>query len=330
MGNTLGPGLSVLLAAMASGACAPGGSSATDRPRTPTAPVAAAPATQDGPAPRGDDARWAAPGDQWLAVEGVRLRVRDEGPRAAAPLVLLHGFTFSLESWDAWAVDLARDHRVVRYDLAGHGLSAADPQARYGTMDRVRRLRALLDRLGIARATLAGNSFGALVAWNFAALYPERVDRLILVDSAAYSINGVTERPVPVPPAMRAYLLAPTPPAVAASAALVFAHPERLPPARLERMRAMIARPGNGPALLAHLEQFTLPEPTARLARVRAPTLILWGRQDRVVPVDHADRIAAAMPRARRIVYEDVGHAPQEETPARSLADVRAFLAERR
>jgi len=268
----------------------------------------------------------AASPDLMVEVDGARLRVRIEGPQKAPPIILIHGFTFSLETWDGWAKDLARDHRVIRYDLSGHGLSDPDPSARYGTLDRVRQLKALMDRLGVARATLAGNSFGGLVAWNFAALYPDRVDRLILIDSAAYSINGVTEKPVPVPPAMRAYLTAPTPQGVAYSAAQIYVHPERLPPARLELMQAMIARPGNGPALIAHLEQFTLPEPDSQLARIKAPTLVLWGRGDKVVPVDHADRLVAAIPDARRIIYEDVGHAPQEEASAQSLADVRAFL----
>lgn len=270
----------------------------------------------------------AAASDRMMTVDGTRIRVRIEGPEKAPPIILIHGFTFSLESWDGWAADLARDHRVIRYDLSGHGLSDPDPHQHYGTQARVRQLGALMDALGIRRATLAGNSFGGLVAWNFAAHHPDRVDRLILVDSAAYSINGVTEKPVPVPPAMRAYLTNPTPPGVAASAGLIFAHPERLTPARLEQMRAMIAR--NGPALIAHLEQFTLPEPTRLLGQIKVPTLILWGSADKVVPVDHADRLAAAIPGARRIIYEDVGHAPQEEATARSLADVRAFLNNKR
>lgn len=263
--------------------------------------------------------------DRMVQLDGLRLRVRIEGPADAPPVILIHGFTFSLESWNAWAADLSRDHRVIRYDLAGHGLSDADPRQGYGTRDRVERLRSLMDALGIERATLAGNSFGGLIAWNFAALHPDRVEKLILVDSAAYSINGVTEQPVPVPPVMRAHLLAPTPAGVATSAALVFAHPELLTPNRLTQMREAIAR--NGPELVAHLERFTLPEPTALLGQIRAPTLILWGSADRIIPVDHAARLAAAVPGARFIIYEDVGHAPQEEAPDRTIADVRSFLS---
>lgn len=263
--------------------------------------------------------------DRMVQLDGLRLRVRIEGPADAPPVILIHGFTFSLESWDAWAADLSRDHRVIRYDLAGHGLSDADPRQGYGTRERVERLRELMDALGIERATLAGNSFGGLIAWNFAALHPDRVDKLILVDSAAYSINGVTEQPVPVPPAMRAHLLAPTPAGVAASAALIFAHPDQLTPERLAQMRETIAR--NGPELVAHLERFTLPEPTPTLGRIKAPTLILWGSADRIIPVDHAARLAAAIPGARTAIYQDVGHAPQEEAPDRTIADVRSFLS---
>jgi len=266
-----------------------------------------------------------APADRMVRAGDVTLRVRMEGPADAPPVILIHGFTFSLESWDAWASDLARDHRVIRYDLAGHGQSAADPRQGYGTHERVERLRALMDALGLERATLAGNSFGGLIAWNFAALHPDRTDRLILIDSAAYSINGVTEKPVPVPPAMRAYLLAPTPEGVAFSAAQIFAHPERLSPERLALMREMIAR--NGPELIAHLERFTLPEPTALLGQIKAPTLILWGSADKVIPVEQAARLAAAIPGARSIIYGDVGHTPQEEAPERTLADVRSFLS---
>lgn len=262
--------------------------------------------------------------DQYLTIDGARVRVRIEGPRDAPPILLIHGFTFSLDSWDGWAADLARDHRVIRYDLAGHGLSDPDARERYGTRHRVAQLARLMDKLHIRKAVIAGNSFGGLIAWNFAATYPQRVKKLVLVDSAAFSINGVTDQPVPVPPAMRAHLLDPSPAGVAYSAAQIYAHPERLTPARRDQMRAMIAR--NGPALVAHLEQFTLPDPRPRLARVKAPTLILWGRADKVVPVTQADQLAAAIRGSKLIIYDDVGHAPQEEATAATLSDLRSFL----
>ncbi len=266
--------------------------------------------------------------DRFVEVDGVRLRVREEGPRHAPPILLIHGFSFSLESWDGWAADLARDHRVIRFDLAGHGLSDPDPKKRYGVTDRVATTVALMDALGLRHATLVGNSFGGLVAWRLAAEQPARVDRLILVDSGAWSINGVTEKPVPVPDVMRAYLLDPQPAMVAASASLVFANVAALPPARLATMRDMIARPGNGQALIEHLERFTLPTPDAALASIATPTLIMWGSGDRLIPVAQANKLHQLVPGSRLVIYEGVGHAPHEEATARSLADLRAFLSD--
>ncbi|MEM8696835.1 MAG: alpha/beta hydrolase [Pseudomonadota bacterium] len=261
-----------------------------------------------------------------IDIDGAQIRVREEGPADAPVIVLLHGFTMSLESWDGWAERLSNDYRVIRYDLLGHGLTGPDPRTRYAPDERVEVLGQLLDAIGVERATLGGNSFGGLVAWRFAAANPERVERLILVDSGAYSIYGVTENPVPVPDAMRGYLLAAPLAGVQASATQIFADPSRLPDGRIEQIQRMMAQPGNGEAFIGHLEEFVLPDPDADLARIAAPTLILWGEEDRVIPLDHARRIEAAISDTRLITYPGVGHAPQEEIPAETAADVRAFM----
>jgi len=264
-----------------------------------------------------------------IAMDGAQIRVSEEGPADAPVIILLHGFTMSLESWDGWAERLSADYRIIRYDLLGHGLTGPDPLTRYAPDERVEVLEALLDTLGIERATFGGNSFGGLVAWRFAAAHPERVDQLILVDSGAYSIYGVTEEPVPVPDMMRAYLTHAPMAGVEASAAQIYADLSRLPEGRIEQIQQMMAQPGNGEAFVGHLEEFVLPDPTEDLGHVAAPTLILWGEADRIVPLDHAARIEAAIPDARLITYPGVGHAPQEEIPAQTAADVRAFLESR-
>ncbi|MEZ5656379.1 MAG: alpha/beta fold hydrolase [Sphingobium sp.] len=274
------------------------------------------------------DQRYLTSADRHIVVDGISYRVREEGPADGAPIVLLHGFSFSLESWDKWAADLAQDHRVIRFDLAGHGLSGPAPDNRYDAKTRIGHILKLMDALGIAHATFAGNSYGGLLAWNIAAAHPQRVDHLILVDSAAFSINAVTEKPAPVPQIMRAYLLDPKPDQVKGSAGLIFADLATVPPKRLEVMRDMIARPGNGRALIAHLEQFTLPAPEHGLASISAPTLIVWGRADRVIPVEQASRLHDAIRGSQLIIYDNVGHAPQEEAADRSLKDVRKFLTD--
>ncbi|MGD9811345.1 MAG: alpha/beta fold hydrolase [Sphingobium sp.] len=275
------------------------------------------------------DHRYLTTADRHVSVDGVSYRVREEGPRDAPVILLIHGFSFSLESWDAWAADLSRDYRVIRFDLAGHGLSGTAPDGRYDADQRIERILVLMDRLGIRHATIAGNSYGGLLAWRIAAQHPQRVDHLILVDSAAFSINGVTDTPAPVPAGMLAYLLDPQPEMVRASAGLIFANVAALPQRRLEMMRDMIARPGNGAALVAHLEQFTLPPPEAQLARIAAPTLILWGSEDRVIPVEQSHRLNQAINGSRLEVFDGVGHAPQEEASDASLAAVRKFILQK-
>lgn len=265
--------------------------------------------------------------DRLLTIDGNVVRIRDEGPRKAPPIILIHGFTFSLETWDTWAADLARDHRVIRYDLAGHGLSGPDRAGRYATLDREAQLGLIMDKLHIRKAVIAGNSLGALVAWNFAADHPERVAKLVLIDAGAFPFNGAGDKPVPVPPLMRGFLMAPSAAGVAFTATRIYAEPKMVPPATLDRLRLMIAR--NGPAMIAHLEQFTLPDPVAKLGRVKAPTLILWGGRDSFIPVGDADRIAAAIPGSTRVIVDGAGHLPQEEAPAETLAALRGFLAKR-
>lgn len=138
------------------------------------------------------DQKYLTAADRIVTVEGIPFRVRDEGPRNAPALVLIHGFSFSLESWDEWAAGLVPHYRVIRFDLAGHGLHGADPEGRSSSATRMRRILALMDALGIRRASSPATAMAAC-SWHIAAAHPRRVDELVLVDSAAWSINGVTE-----------------------------------------------------------------------------------------------------------------------------------------
>tara|TARA_R110002095_G_scaffold103947_2_gene91087 strand:- start:860 stop:1801 length:942 start_codon:yes stop_codon:yes gene_type:complete len=266
--------------------------------------------------------------DQLVDIDGVMARVRSEGPADAPVIVMVHGFSYSLESWDAWAADLSRDYRVIRMDLPGHGLTGPDPQQRYSVPETVNFLGALLDELGLDHVTLAGNSLGGLVSWRLAAERPDLVSRLVLVAPGAYSINGVTDQPVAVPMGVSFYLTSAPEAMIAAASAGLFGDASRMDPALPGRVHALMQTPGVGQALVERLEVFTLPDPTADLARVEAPALVLWGGRDVMIPVEQAGRIADDLPQAELIIYDDLGHILHEEDPARTVADVRAFLAQ--
>ena len=274
----------------------------------------------------GIDSPWWSEADRLVDVAGQPTRVRIEGPETAPALILVHGFSHSLESWDAWAADLSADYRVVRMDLPGHGLTGPDPQARYSVPQTVEFVDGLMDALDIPDATLVGNSLGGLVSWRLAVTHPDRVNRLVLLAPGGYSINGVTEEPVDVPIPVRFFLTQAPEPVINAATQALFADPARMPEGMSGRVHELMRGEGVGEAMVERLEVFTLPEPSADLARIAVPTLIVWGEADRMVPPSHGPLMAATIPDARLVTYPDLGHVVHEEAPARTLADMREFL----
>ncbi len=272
------------------------------------------------------EAQYAGPPSVFLDVLGVRLHVRDTGPRSAPAVILLHGFAASLHTWESWAHDLERDHRVVRYDMPGFGLTGADPSGDYTDARATAVLLALMDRLGVARASLVGHSMGGRIAWTFAALHPERVDRLVLVspDGFASPELGYNETPH-VPLLMRAlpYVL-PTS-LLRASLVPAYANPALVTDALFARYRDMMLAPGVRRAIVARMGQQVLADPVPLLGRIEAPTLLLWGEQDRMIPFANSTDYLRALPHASLAALPGVGHIAQEEAPD-SVALVRAFL----
>jgi pimeloyl-ACP methyl ester carboxylesterase len=273
------------------------------------------------------EAKYMSEADRFVDVAGLSVRVREEGPDEAPVLILMHGFIYSLETWDEWAAALSADYRVIRFDLAGHGLTGADPLERYAPDERAAFVGDVMNALHIEHAVIGGNSLGGLAAWRFAAKNPERVDGLILVDPGAYSINGVTETPVTPPEPVKLFLRTAPEAAVRASLGRVYADPRYITDDKVVLIRDMMRRRGNGEAFVKSIEEFTLPDPTAALASISSPTLILWGASDAMIPVEHGALMEAAMPNARLVLIDGAGHAPQEEASVRSAEEARRFLA---
>jgi pimeloyl-ACP methyl ester carboxylesterase len=268
---------------------------------------------------------------EYRTVAGLRLRLRDTGPRDAPALILLHGFGSSLDTWEPWAKALSAKYRVIRLDLPGFGLTGPDPTGDYSDQRTLTVLAGLMDQLGLPRASFIGNSLGGRFAWQFAARYPARVTRLVLISPDGFASPGFEYGKAPeVPLVMEAMPWVGPRSLIRANLAPAWAHPEALPDAILDRYRDMLLAPGVRRAILDRTRQTVLTDPSARLKSIKAPTLLLWGEDDHMIPVRNAADYLRLMPHAALVRLPGMGHVPFEEAPASALPPLEAFLAGQR
>ena len=263
---------------------------------------------------------------------GLTVHLRDEGPRDAPVIVLLHGSNDDLHTWDQWADILDDRYRVVRFDTVGHGLTGASPNKDYSAAAMVALVGRVADKLALPRFTLAGNSMGGAVAAQYAMAHPERLAGLVLVDAGGAPKKG-NERgnigfKLAATPGVNLIAQSITPrflierslrQSVAVEAAVT--------PQVVDRFWEMLRYPGNREATMI---RFSTPRATldpVRLGAIRVPTLILWGEEDPLIGVNGARWYNRAIPGSRLVVYPGIGHLPQLEAPAQSAGDAAAFLS---
>ena len=294
--------------------------------------------TPDVPA-EGLVARWAPAPSDFIDVKGQTVHLRDEGPRhdgagTPPPLLLIHGTASSLHTWEGWAKALRGQRRVISFDLPGFGLTgpfegAYEPDNYHGDT-YARFVLDLMQALKIERAIIVGNSLGGEVAWRTAAMAPERVAGLVLVDAVG---PRFTPQAVPV-----AFQLARVPllnklgevvlsrALVAEGLRSVYGDPTRVSEALIDRHFQLALREGNRRALGLRVRQMVNGEHEERLNTLKQPTLLIWGERDRLVPPSVGEDFARRIAGSQLVVLPGLGHVPQEEDPARSLVPVKAFL----
>ncbi len=283
--------------------------------------------------PRNDlVAKYAQPPSQFMTLaDGARIHFRDRGPKSAPALVLIHGSNASLLTWEPWATRLSNAFRVITIDMPGHGLTGAVPSGDYSEQAMTAVIARVADRLNLARFAVGGNSMGGGVAARFAEEYPQRVTQLILVDAIGMPVHKGERIPLAFRlarvPVLNALLLYVTPRAFVVEGlndaivrkAII---DDRMVDSYWDFARMQGTRE-------ATLRRFQSPEDdfvARNTARIAVPTLILWGEEDRLVPVEAARRYAREIRGSKLIIYPATGHLPQEEVPDKSAADVRNFL----
>jgi len=277
------------------------------------------------------DATYRTADTRYLTVDGVRFRVRDSGPTDAPVVLMLHGFGASLETWEPWATQLVPAYRVVRFDLPGFGLTGPDPTGDYSDARALRLIAALLDQLQIAQVNLIGHSLGGRLAWRFAAQYPDRVHTLVLISPDGFASPGFRYDSAPdVPLLLRALPFTLPTPLLRMNLAAAYSDPARLSDSTVRRYRDLMRAPGVRQAIVDRLSQVRLVDPAPLLEQIRAPTLLLWGTRDAMIPFANAADYTRHIPQARLVPIEGLGHVPFEETPDAALVPVRRFLDENR
>jgi pimeloyl-ACP methyl ester carboxylesterase len=272
---------------------------------------------------------------RWVVVGGRRVNVVELG--SGPPLVFVHGLSGSWQNWLEQLPVFACDHRVVAFDLPGFGASEmpAEPIsiAGYG-----RWLDGLCSVLGIDAAVVVGNSMGGFIGAELAIAFPARVERLVLVSAAGLTVEHQRdERALAVlrtfDKRLAAYAawfgtrsdaLARRPRARRMLLGLVAHRPELLPPPLVAEQIRGSGKPGFVPALDA-LTSYPIRD---RLPEIACPTLIVWGTDDKLVPVRDADEFARLIPNSRKVVWPQTGHMAMLERPAAFNRLLAAFLAE--
>ena len=275
-------------------------------------------------------ARWAQPPSQFIEVAGMQVHLRDEGPRDdPLPIVLLHGTSASLHTWDGWAQSLSKTRRVIRFDLPAFGLTGPNPQNDYSIKSYVAFVTAVVDKLGVQRFVLCGNSLGGQIAWETAHTLPARVDKLILVDSAGYAFVptsmplGFQIARLPVLRNVMEYTLPRG--IIQTSLENVYGDPSLVTPSLIDRYFDLTLRAGNRKALTYRLEQGYASD-EAKIKSLKLPTLILWGGKDRLIPPQNGQSFARDIAGSKLVVFDALGHVPHEENVPMTLAEVVKFL----
>jgi len=267
------------------------------------------------------------PDSQYIRLQGMDVHYRDvgEGP----VLILLHGMFSSLHTWEDWIDILKNDFRIIALDAPNYGFTGAHPRGMFKHIYSDF-LNEFTDALEIKECMIAGNSLGGWMSWEFAGRFPDKVKKIILTDAAgflfvvpwllmtlAFPLSPLMSRTVKYPKgAFKAVLKE------------VYGDTKNLRKEKLNLYYDLMMREGNraSGARVVHYIRNNLGFRTGYMKNISQPTLVMWGRKDRWIPVRHVKAFCNKIRNCSSIIYEDAGHMPMEEFPQITAEDARAFL----
>lgn len=273
---------------------------------------------------------------RFAEVAGLRVHYQEAGAADAPVVLLIHGFCSSALVWgDVLCAIAEAGFRVVAPDLLGFGFSEKPETGDYTIEWQARMIVGLLDALGIRRAALVGSSYGGAVAATCALDYPERVERLVLVGAVS---NDEAKQQFLLRLAATPFVGDVISPLIIDSPRLMRWRVSRIYAAAnshlldAERMRAQhlpLRYASTHRAVLKTLRRWAATRVVREASRITQPTLLVWGEDDRDIPLADGERLHALIPHSRLIVFRDCGHLPQEERAEEFAGLVAGFCKSR-
>ena len=271
----------------------------------------------------------------FIDINGINVHYRDEGVyHDSIPIVLIHGTGSSLHAYDIWSNNLKKTKRVVRMDLPAFGLTGPFLNNDYSITNYTTFLKDFLDNLNISQCILVGNSLGGEIVWRFALKEPVMARKLILIDPGGYP---VISKSVPMAfklakiPILNKFLTHIIPRfVIRSSIENVYFDKSKVSDSLVNRYFDLTLRKGNREAIVERLKvSTTLTDVTNtydNIKKIKQTTLIIWGSNDQLIPVENAYKFKNDITNSKLIVMRETGHIPMEEKPLESLKYVIDFL----
>jgi pimeloyl-ACP methyl ester carboxylesterase len=273
----------------------------------------------------------------FVQVDGARIHFQEFGDATKPTILLIHGYTASLYVWKTVAPMLAdAGFHVVALDLLGFGYSDKPSWFDYAIGSQARVVARFMNRLGIGRATIVGSSYGGAVAATLALDYPERVEKLVLVDTVCNdnlknhpilklaSVPGLGEALTPFLIDSRAFQRH------RMRGTLARANHQLITKDRVESIRRPLAAADAHHSLLATSRAWSANRIEQDAHLIDQPTLIIWGEDDKVIPVSDGHKLHHSILHSRFVVLKDCGHIPQEEKSDLFVELVTEFCRDRK
>lgn len=259
------------------------------------------------------------PHSSFLPLMGMQVHYAVEGKENdTLPLLLIHGTSSSLHTWDSLVYLCKEQKKLIRMDLPAFGLTGPNPSNQYGTNYYVTFIDSFMKALQLNKAIVVGNSLGGRIAWGFAVAHPEKTASLVLIDASGYprkNEKGSLGFKLAQTPVLNNLLLYVSPKAlIRKSLEDAYFNKKGVSDVLVNRYHNMLLREGNRSAALSIFKS-GYKENGEKIKNINCPTLIIWGEQDQLIAVENAYKFKRDIKDSELKILGETGHVPMEERP---------------